>query len=51
MPEEQLHINNEHKGEKDMHRKNAWEQYDAAQAAELEAFATDYKRFLDGGKT
>ena len=34
-----------------MHRKNAWEQYDAAQAAELEAFAADYKRFLDGGKT
>ena len=34
-----------------MHRKNAWEQYDTAQAAELEAFAADYKRFLDAGKT
>ncbi len=34
-----------------MHRKNAWEQYDEAQTASLEAFAAAYRAFLDAGKT
>ena len=34
-----------------MYRKIAWEQYDKAELARAEAFAADYKRFLDGGKT
>ena len=34
-----------------MYRKNAWELYDEAEMKRLEAFAADYRRFLDGGKT
>ncbi len=34
-----------------MYRKIAWNQYDQEELARAEAFAADYKRFLDGGKT
>ena len=34
-----------------MYRKNAWKNYDEAERARLDAFAADYRRFLDGAKT
>ena len=34
-----------------MYRKNAWKNYDAAERAELEAFAAAYKDYLDASKT
>lgn len=34
-----------------MYKKNAWEQYNEEELARLEAFAKDYRAFLDQGKT
>ena len=34
-----------------MYKKNAWEQYDEAELAKLNAFAEKYKAYLDAGKT
>ena len=34
-----------------MYKKNAWEAYDEAQLAEVEAFSKRYTAFLDAGKT
>ena len=34
-----------------MYKKNAWEQYDEAELAKVEAFAAKYKAYLDAGKT
>ncbi len=34
-----------------MYRENAWKQYETAEQAKLEAFAGDYRRFLNAGKT
>ncbi|MBQ9288921.1 MAG: aminopeptidase [Clostridia bacterium] len=34
-----------------MYAKNAWQQYDPEDMKALEAFALDYRKFLDGGKT
>ena len=34
-----------------MYAKNAWQQYSPEDMKALEAFAQDYRKFLDGGKT
>ena len=34
-----------------MERKNVWKEYDAQALDRLEAFARDYRAFLDNGKT
>ena len=34
-----------------MYRKNAWNNYDGAERAKLEAFAADYRGYLDASKT
>ena len=34
-----------------MYKKNAWELYDEAELAKVNAFAEKYKAYLDAGKT
>ena len=39
------------KGQKTAMEKTLWQIYDNAQLAELDTLTTDYKHFLDAGKT